>query len=121
VCGLANVCGFSCGRVRLASSNHVATTSASRIVDAKPRLALSTDPAENKAASLQTRVGQLHFWFVTTIAVPQGKRGLVEGRQCSSDVPIEGATMGGSRNAFVHASQPRSFDQSINVAEARAR
>jgi hypothetical protein len=48
---LPNGGGFSCGPIRLASRNHVATTSASRIMVAQPRLALSTDPAENKAAS----------------------------------------------------------------------
>jgi hypothetical protein len=41
---------FTRGPIRLAGTNHVATTSASRIIEAKPRLALSTDPAENKAA-----------------------------------------------------------------------
>jgi hypothetical protein len=52
----SNALCFSCGRIRLASRSHVATTSASRIMVAQPRLALSTEPAENKGRQLQTRV-----------------------------------------------------------------
>ncbi len=48
----------SCGRISLAVRSHVATTSASRIMVASARLALSTEPAENKGRQLQTRVRQ---------------------------------------------------------------
>jgi hypothetical protein len=53
---LPNGFGFSCGHVRLASRIHVAITSASRIMVANQRLALSKNPAENKGRQLQTRV-----------------------------------------------------------------
>jgi hypothetical protein len=55
---MPNAWCFSCGHIRHASRFHVATTSASRIMVAQPRLALSTDPAENKGRQLQTRVSQ---------------------------------------------------------------
>jgi hypothetical protein len=45
---LTTLC-FTRGPDRPAGMHHVAITSASRIMVAKPRPALSTDPAENKA------------------------------------------------------------------------
>ncbi len=48
---------FTRGPSRLADTNHVAITSASRKMEAKPRLALSADPAENKAVGCKQELG----------------------------------------------------------------